>query len=133
MEIISLITLLSNTLLPPVYNLVKGWLSKGKIDSPEQVISNLATTKPDVLAAYIDANSKLKDAETRYFNRDVSGTPSQWIIDTRASIRPLAVVIAFILLAAGLCVPEIKENIPVLITCNGVIGNWIGTKIEYHK
>ncbi len=130
MEWMALATLVGNVIIPPVFNLVKGWLSKGKADTPEQTMSNLATTKPDVLPAFVKALADNRDSETRFFNRDASGTPSPWVINLRASIRPVATIISFGVLIASFFRPVDPAT---FITCNGVIGNWLGTKIEIHQ
>ncbi len=130
MEWMGLVTLIGNVIIPPVFNLVKGWLSKGKADTPEQTMSNLATTKPDVLAAYVKALADNRDSETRFFNRDVTGTPSTWVINLRACIRPLATIVSFGVLIASFFRPVDPAT---FVTCNGVIGNWLGTKIEIHQ
>lgn len=128
MEWLSLASLLGNVALPPIINLAKSLF--GIKDTPENTLSTLATSKPEVLPQYVESQAKLTESQVKYFQRDVTGTPSQWVIDMRAAIRPSSVVLAFGLLFASLftIIPE-----PVLITCNGVIGNWIGSKIEFHK
>jgi len=128
MEYLPLISLLANVALPPVVNLVKSVF--GIKDTPQDTLSNLASTKPEVLPQYIDAQSKYLESETKYFQRDITGTPSQWVIDMRASIRPFSVIASFIVLFASFF---IIIQPPILITVNGVIGNWIGSKIEIHK
>ncbi len=130
MEWLGLVTLIGNVIIPPVFNLVKGWVSKGKSDTPEQTMSNLATTKPDVLPAFVKALADNRDSETRFFNRDVTGTPSTWVINLRACIRPIATIISFGVLIASFFKPVDPAT---FITCNGVIGNWLGTKIEIHQ
>lgn len=76
-------------LAPPVFDLVKKLFLGPSKDTPEATASALATTNPQVLPAYVDATVKLKDAEVRFFNRDVIGQPRQWIVDLRAAIRPV--------------------------------------------
>jgi len=129
MEWLSLVSLLGNTFLPPVYNIVKGIFSKGRPDTPEQTMSNLATTKPDILPQYVQALAQNRESEVKFFNKDVAGTPSQWVIDLRACIRPISVVLAFILIGISLFT---TVNNALIISANGVIGNWLGTKIEVH-
>jgi len=74
--------------VPPVFHLVKGWFLPDKKDDPESTMSTLATTKPEVLAGYVESLAKYTKSQVEFFNRDVSGVPSQWIVDLRACIRP---------------------------------------------
>lgn len=129
MDYLSLITLVGNVIIPPVFNLVKKIFGV-KADTPEETMSNLATAKPDVLPAYVKALADNRDSETRFFNRDVSGTPSLWVINLRACIRPVVTIISFGVLVASFFT---KVDPATFITCNGVIGNWLGTKIEIHQ
>lgn len=128
MEILSSISLIGNVIIPPLFSLIKS-IFKIK-DNPEDTLSTLATTKPDILPNYVKAQADYLEAETKFFQRDISGIPSQWVIDLRAFIRPLAVIFSFMLLFSSLFY-EISS--PVLILINGVIGNWLGTKINFHR
>ena len=130
MEWIALASLIGNVIVPPVYNLIKGWISGGKPDTPEQTMSNLATTKPEVLGQYITGLSSWLDAQTKYFNRDVTGTPSLWVINLRACIRPIVTIASVVVLVApffGVIIDNWTK-----VTASGIFGNWLGTKIEIH-
>ena len=131
LELLPIISLVANTFLPPVYNIVKGIFSKGKADNPEQIISNLATTKPDILPLYVKALADNRDSETRFFNRDVIGVPWTWVISIRALIRPTCVVISLSVIFASFF--GYKPDAGIMVTVNGVVGNWLGTKIEFHR
>lgn len=131
MEWLTLATFLGNTVIPPLYNLVKGIFFKGKVsENPEGTMDTLATTKPEVLAPYVEGLAKYYNALTVYFNRDVSGIPSLWVINLRATIRPLSVLFAFVLMGLGIFKYFVIPD-PVMLTCSGVIGNWVGTRIDY--
>jgi len=79
-------------IIPSVIDIIKKkWLPKGS-DTPEATMSTLATTKPETLPAYVEALTGWMKAQTDFFNRDVVGTPSQWVIDLRAAIRPLGTI-----------------------------------------
>lgn len=132
MEWISLITTLGSVVIPPLFSLVKGIFGKGKTESPEETISNLATTKPEAVAPYVESLSKYLTAQTQFFNRDVAGIPSTWVVNLRACIRPISVIMAFIILFMEIFKFAETPN-SVIITCQVVIGNWIGTKIEIHQ
>ncbi len=93
---------LAGLIVPPAFDFVKKKFIKPENDTAEQTAGTLATTSPEVLPGYIDGMAKLIAARVDLFNRDVIGTPSQWVVDLRACIRPLAVVIGFGLLAADM-------------------------------
>jgi len=132
MEWIALISTLGSVVIPPLFSLVKGIFGKGKGSDPEQTIGDLATTKPEVVAPYVQALSQYKEAEVHFFNRDIAGVPSTWVVDLRACIRPLSVILSFLILFMGIF--KFVDVPPgVIVTCQVVIGNWIGTKIEVHS
>lgn len=95
---IEAILALVSLVIPPAFDFVKKKFLKPSVDTPEATLSTLATTKPEVMAPYITAQTGLLDAKTRYFNRDVCGVPAQWVINLRASIRPFGVIVSFIIL-----------------------------------
>ena len=125
---------------PPIVDFVKKKWLKPTQDTPEATLSTLATTKPEVMAPYITAQTGLLDAKTRFFNRDVSGTPSQWVVNLRASIRPVGVIISFLILS-GMAIayftdgktvnPEVKPVIDgVRYACISVITSWFGDRLS---
>jgi len=85
---------LGGLLIPPVFDFVKKKFLKPNQDSPESTLSTLATTKPEVMPAYIEAQARLLEAQVKFFNRDVIGEASRWVVDLRASIRPIFVILA---------------------------------------
>jgi hypothetical protein len=87
-------------IIPPAFDFLKKKFIKSSNDTPERTMSSLATTNPDVLPQYVSSMATYLQAQTAYFNRDVVGTPSQIVIDLRAVIRPLSVIIGFVLLGA---------------------------------
>lgn len=131
MDPITLITLgtsLIGMIFPSVVDFVKKKFIPAANDTPERTMGTLATTSPEVLSGYVAAMSTYLDAQTRFFNRDVVGAPSTWVINLRASIRPFAVIASFVLI--GLDYFNYFEVDPV--TRGGlllVISNWIGSRI----
>ena len=97
---IELIAMIGGLVIPPAFDFIRKKFIKSENDTPERTAGTLATTKPEVLPGYVDGIAKLKDAETRFFNRDVSGVPSQWVINLRAAIRPVGTALCFIFLFA---------------------------------
>lgn len=127
---IELITTLAGTLMPPIFDLVKKKFIDQKQDTPEATISSLAVAgKAEVIPNVIEAYEKLYHAQTEYFNRDVVGQPSQWVIDLRASIRPITVafclIIYFIAIGFDLKLPQ-EFTVPAAAW----IGLWFGDRMR---
>jgi hypothetical protein len=126
--LLGLVGTLGGMVLPPIVDFIRKKFIPEENDTPERTMGTLATTKPEVLPGYVESLSKYLQAETAYFNRDIAGKPTQWIVDLRAAIRPLAVAGSFI--ALGLEAASVLKIEPVtragLLT---VIGNWIGSRI----
>jgi len=113
-------------IVPPLFNFInRKFVPSSDEDS---TLSILATTKPEVLAPYIDAYAKLIESKTEYANRDIVGTPSKWLINLRGSIIPICVLIAVPSLCAILffnmpAPPKIVHLLDVIIS--GWFGNMI--------
>lgn len=94
---IDAIMALGGLVVPPVFDFIKKKFIKAESDSPERTIGSLATTKPEVLPAYVEALAKTMAEKTKWFNRDViDGKVSSWVADWRASIRPALVTMAIV-------------------------------------
>lgn len=78
--------------LPPIVDFCKKKFLKVEKTTPEAVMGNLAMQSPADLPNYVNALSGYLDAQTRFFNRDVTGQPSAWVTDLRAAIRPVSVL-----------------------------------------
>lgn len=132
--IIALVSLLA----PPVIDLAKKLFVKPGKDTPEATMSALATTKPEALAGYVAALSDYLKAQCTFFNRDISGTPAQWVITLRASIRPLGTIAGFVALVVmaiaaynGATYNEAQK--PVIdglrYTSEAIVSSWFGNRI----
>jgi hypothetical protein len=136
---IDAIIAIAGLLAPPVVDFVKKkWLKKEN-DTPEATMSTLATTKPEVLPGYLEATVSYLRAQIEYFNRDVTGTPAQWVVNTRAIIRPAGVVFAALILTGmvtasfmGYAPPaEVSDTVTgVRLSCELIISSWFGTRIS---
>lgn len=133
------IVALAGLVMPPVVDFIKKKFIKQSADTPEATMSSLATTKPEVLPEYLTAVTGYLKAQIDFFNRDVSGTPSIWVVNLRASIRPLGVVASMMILAgmvaASYCGwnPGPEENTSVdgvRYTCELIVSSWFGTRIS---
>lgn len=133
------IVALAGLVLPPAVDFIKKKFLKQSADTPEATMSSLATTKPEVLPEYLTAVTGYLKAQIDFFNRDVSGTPSIWVVNLRASIRPLGVVASMMILAgmvaASYCGwnPGPEENTSVdgvRYTCELIVSSWFGTRIS---
>jgi len=139
---IDAIIALASLVIPGAIDFVKKkWLSP-ESDTPEATMSTLATTKPDVLPAYIQATTAYMNAQKEFFNRDVVGAPSQWVIDLRAAIRPIGVVGAGLTLAGMVLasVMDIEIDPTMAGTLEGVrlssvaiVSSWFGSRLDIHK
>jgi len=139
---IDAIIALAGLILPPAVDFVKKKFLRKDQDTPEQTMSTLATTKPDVLPAYVTATTEYLKAQISYFNRDVSGTPSQWVVDMRAAIRPCGVVGAMVVLGImaiaafqGYKVsPDAQTTVDgVRLSCELIVTSWFGDRISISK
>jgi len=125
---IDAILALGGLVIPPVFDFIKKKFVKGG-DTAQATAATLATTKPETLPEYMKSMAGLTEADIKWFNRDVIGMPSQWVIDLRSCIRPLSVVIGFILLALDMLDPGILDA----GTRGSIIVNnssWFGSRIR---
>lgn len=129
-------------LAPPVIDFVRKKFLRRDQDSPEATMSTLATTKPDVLPSYVTAMTGWLEAQVKYFNRDVSGTPSPWVCNLRASIRPIGTILSVLFLATlatmsmtGVKVdPSVEKTLDgVRYTCEAIATSWFGDRITITK
>ena len=136
--IISLVGLV----LPAGIDFLKKKFLKREQDTPEATMSTLATTKPEVLPEYVTAITGWLQAQVNYFNRDVTGTPSQWVIDLRAAIRPFGVIgsgFILILMVVGALVgwkpdPSMVDTLTgVRLASEAIISSWFGDRISISK
>lgn len=134
---LDLIATLGSLIIPPAFDFIKKKWIKTENDTPERTLGTLATTSPDVLAGYTEALAKLMDSKVRYFNRDVIGQPNQWIVDLRAAIRPITVVISLgILCAIVVCaymtieITTIDEKmlLGIRLSCESNVSSWLGSR-----
>lgn len=93
--ILDAITTIGGLIIPPVFNFIKKKFLTGS-DDPEETLNTLALTKPEALSDYVTAQASLLDAQVKFFNRDVIGQVSQWVVDLRGSIRPVFVAYSLV-------------------------------------
>lgn len=139
---IDAIIALVGLLAPPAIDFAKKLFLKPDKDTPEATMSALATTKPEALASYVEAMSKYLKTQIESFNRDIAGTPSQWVVDMRSAIRPIGTIASLIILSvmgylavAGYKIdPSMKDTIDgVRYTCEGIASSWFGSRITLSK
>jgi len=120
------IVTLGGLVLPPAFDFIKKKFLKPEEDTTEATMNALATTSPDTLPAYITALVEKVKADILFFNRDVIGTPRQWIIDLRAAIRPLTVAVAvFALVGYG---EQIAPGTRLFF--EGISASWYGSRLS---
>ena len=125
---INLIASLGGLVIPPIFDFIKKKFIKSENDNPSATLNTLATTKPDVMPAYVEGLAKLKDAEVKFFNRDVIGTASKWVVDLRASIRPLFVAVSIIVILSDI-VMKIKIDPSLQVFMEATISSWFGSRL----
>lgn len=116
---------LGGLVIPPAFDFIKKMFLKPSQDTPEATISSLATTSPDILPAYINAVVEHLKAKTTWFNRDVIGTPSQWVVDLRSAIRPIVVVAGLVAMVS----PYLTLDPGVRLFFEGAVGSWMGSRL----
>ena len=124
---IDLIATLAGMIIPPAYDFIKKKFVKESNDTPERTMGSLATTKPEVLPAYIAALSTFYESQVKFFNRDIAGTPSQWIIDLRSAIRPL-VVVASVVVFAGSWAFGVELHEGIRLPLASYVGAWMTSR-----
>ena len=133
---------IGSLLLPPVVDFVKKKFLKPSADSPEATMSTLATTSPSNLPSYVEAMSKWYEANVKYFNRDIAGEPSSWVVNLRAVIRPLgtcgALGILVIMVIASIQGykpdPSMNETLTgIRYSCEAIVSSWFGDRITIGK
>lgn len=118
---------LTSLLVPPVFDFIKKKFLP-RSDTQDSTLNTLAVTKPDILAEYTEALSKLVASQTAYYNRDVVGEISRWVSNLRASIRPIFVLLGFGLFCMSACFNwHIDAGIKdvFIVTVN----SWFGSRI----
>uniref|UniRef100_A0A6M3XV56 Uncharacterized protein n=1 Tax=viral metagenome TaxID=1070528 RepID=A0A6M3XV56_9ZZZZ len=140
--IIDLIATLGGLVAAPAYDFIKKKFLKPEVDTPESTIGTLATTKPESLEGYVKSLSEYTKSKIDFFNRDVIGQCSQWVVNLRASIRPIVVIMSLLTLI-GMAVivaldvdvkPELLENLTgIRISCEAIVSSWMGDRFSISK
>lgn len=132
---LDLLASLGGLIVPPAFNLIKSIFVKKDRDTPEATMSALATTSPDILPAYLNAVVAHLEAKIKWFNRDVIGVVSTWVINLRAAIRPITVVAG---LFALLIVPAAFKMFEIDFALDPgtryffetIIASWFGSRLS---
>jgi hypothetical protein len=139
---IDAIIALVGLLAPPIIDFGKKLFLPADKDTPEATMSALATTKPEALGAYVEALSKYLKTQIDNFNRDIAGTPSQWVVNMRSAIRPVGTIgsimilaiLGFIAITGTKIDPSMKDTLDgVRYTCEGIASSWFGSRISLGK
>jgi hypothetical protein len=118
---------LGGLVAPPLFDFIKKKFLSGE-KTAEETLGALAMSSPQHVGQYVEAQAKLLEAQTTYFNRDVVGEPSKWVIDLRAAIRPVFVISS---LGARICAWvfhwDIDQNFMYLMDV--CISSWFGSRL----
>jgi len=121
---------LGGMVLPPVFDFIKKKFIKNADDTPEATMSSLATTKPEVLPAYVLAVTQYTNAQKEYFNRDVVGTLPEWCSALRATIRPAVVIFGLVhIFLHGIFGDQFPMEAGIRLFYEGVISSWFGNRL----
>ena len=140
--IIDLIATLGGLVAAPAYDFIKKKFLTPEVDTPEATIGTLATTKPEALGEYINALVAHIKAKIDYFNRDVIGQCSQWVVNLRASIRPIVVILSVATLIGMVVMvvfevtlsPELVDNLTgIRVSCEAIVSSWMGDRFSISK
>lgn len=125
---LDLIASLGGLIIPPAFDFIKKKFLGAKADTPSQTLSTLATTKPEVIPAFVSAQAQLLEAQKNFYNRDVIGDLSRWVTDLRGAIRPLGVIFCFVYLFSELWF-NLPRNVGVETFCCATVSSWFGHKL----
>ncbi len=126
--LLDIIASVAGLIIPPAADFIKKKFLKSTADTPQATLSSLATTKPEVMPLYIEAQAKLIDAEVRLYNRDITQTVSTWVADLRGSIRPMFTVVSIVLMFVSTAYHwQIDQSIQSLMEIT--IASWFGSRL----
>ena len=118
---------LSSVILPPAVKLIKDIFGKKPKDA-EETLGVLASEKPEFLSAYVDAQAKLMDAKASFMRADINEKVHSWIMDLRASVRPIITYLLVLNIIVSKCfgwdISLIEANAAGI-----VIGWWFGERL----
>jgi len=113
-------------LAPAAVDLVKSIFGKAKND--DEALAELALKDPAGAAQFVSAKAALLEAKAKYFNRDVIGIPSLWVVNLRASIRPIFTIFSLaLMIAATFNNINIDPSIKALMEIT--ISSWFGSRM----
>lgn len=119
---------LGSLVAPPLFDFFKKKFLKPSEDTPESTLSTLATTKPDVMPAYVESMAKYTEAKVKAQNWDVVGQVSKWVVDLRASIRPIFVVLSLVCIISSVWL-TITIDPGVRYLMESTISSWFGARL----
>lgn len=130
LPIVDAIISIGGLIVPPVFDFIKKKFIKNADDTPEATMASLATTKPEVLPAYVSAVTEYTKAQTAYFNRDVVGNLPEWCSALRATIRPAVVVFGLgHMIGNGLFGASFPLDAGIRMFYEAVISSWFGNRL----
>lgn len=127
---IEVISALVGGVLPPAIRLVRDVIFRDRKSSQYDNIYTLATESPQHLPEYVKALADLVRAEKELFNKDVSGEIPRWVAGLRAAIRPMVVILSFVVLIIDFF-SLMDAGAGVRAACTGYIGAWMGDRVKF--
>lgn len=126
--VLDIVASIGGLIIPPAFDFFKKKFVPASNDTPERTIGSLAMTKPEALEGYGQAMRSYLEAKVGWFRRDVTGSPSQWVIDLRAAIRPIAVCLSFAILILTI-LGALTPDTGVRLFCETTITSWMGSRL----
>lgn len=120
---------LASMAMGPAFDFLKKKFVPASNDTPERTMGTLATTKPEVLPAFAQAQATFYEARIGWFRRDVLGVTSQWVTDLRAAIRPLTVVGCLLIMAVDGVFSGVTIDPATRLFCISNVSNWMGARL----
>lgn len=125
---LDVIVSLAGMAFPSIFDFIKKKFLKPETDTIEATVNTLATSKPEVIASYLSSVVEKIKADILWFNRDVIGAPSFWVVDLRAAIRPITVIVGLAALIADMIWKfGMDPGTRMFLEMN--ISNWFGSRL----
>lgn len=125
---LDIVTSLGGLIIPPLFKFINGKFLK-KDTSTEGTISELATSNPALIPQFVEAQAKLLLAQRDFFNRDIVGEPSKWLVNLRGTIRPAAVAFGLIMIGVDYMVFKIGMDDGIRYFFEAIISSWFGSRL----
>ena len=125
----TILTTLLSSAIPPLLDILKTKVVGAQ--KPEQILGSMALNEKTAqfVPQFVESLQKLIETQSQFqkdlFNVDVVGQPSQFVVDLRALIRPVTVLVSLGVFAVS---PFVEIPQYVQQACSMFIGFWFGSR-----